>query len=145
DAQLVSKVTPLRQIDGRPSINPMPLPSTLAPSLPFLDWCESILSLVCVSLICVLAALSGVGIFIVTGRGDMGNDITGVVGCAAVMVIELLLLSRLVRFYAKRLYPLPLLYALAFEPPKLRLARWVVAAFWLAHGMLGIFAFSWLE
>jgi hypothetical protein len=108
-------------------------------------WLESLLAMLATALICAIVAMVGLGVYVSGGPGDAIGDGMIIVGWAVLIGYELRLLYRIVRFYHKRLYPLPLLYAVAQPVRSSHPLRYLAATSWLVHALVGILAFTWLK
>jgi hypothetical protein len=145
DPQLIQNLIPLRLATTESHADELSNRELIAPAARAIDWLESLLALLATALICAIVAFSGVSIYLNVGNATFVDDAAALLIWTILIVIELVLLVRVARFYQKRLYPLPLLYALAHEPPRFTLARLALAAFWLAHATAGVLAFAWID
>lgn len=126
---------------------PPPLPGEepapiLSPGVGALAWGESLLAVLACVVICGRVAKLGYDYYI-SLRSAMSIGDAWVIGWWSVLIgIELIILFSIVRFYGHRVYPLPLHYALGYRLPRARWLRACTGFVWLAHGALGVWAFS---
>jgi hypothetical protein len=145
DMQLIKDVIPIRLAGPQTPRDELADHEIMVPATRFISWMESLLSLMAAGLICTIVAFSGMSLYLNTGKTEGIEDIGALIAWGLLILIEVVLLLRIARFYQKRLYPLPLLYALAYEPPTAAVTRFALAGFWLAHAIAGVFAFAWVE
>ena len=143
DPQLVKDVVPVRLADVQSSADELSDREIITPAARMIDWIESLLALLATALICLIVAFSGVSIYLNIGKAAAIYDVTALLTWAVLIAIEMILLVRFIRFYERRLYPLPLFYALAYDPPTAGPARLALAVFWLMHATAGVLSFAW--
>jgi hypothetical protein len=148
DPRLLDRIEAISGAAAQPLTFRLPdISGVRAPVRRAVDWLESILALTASALIAFLVALLGLGTFVYLGSSKSTpiTDMALLGGWAVLLLFEIFLLLRLSWFFGRRLYPLPLLYALAKEPPRFTFSRLAMGLIWLGHGFIGVIAFIWLE